>query len=110
MRKPARSTREPIAPTNASYGVRRTASSKCWTTVTATPAAVEELQALGRMEQERRRRSADDLVGMVVEGDHRGASVAFGCLAREVVQQVGVPAVDPVEHADDDEQSCRGRR
>ena len=72
--------------------------------MTATPAACEELEALGRMEQERRRRTADDFVGMVVERDHRWPSVAFGRLPREVVQQVGVPAVEPVEHADDDEQ------
>ena len=51
---------------------------------------LEEVQALGRMEQERRRRAADDFVGMVVERDHRRASVALGGLPRELVQEVRV--------------------
>ena len=39
MRKPASSVRARIRSMNASYGVSRSASSKCWTTVTSTPAA-----------------------------------------------------------------------
>ena len=39
MRKPARPTRSRIRPTKTSYSVIRSAASKCWTTVTSTPAA-----------------------------------------------------------------------
>ena len=77
--------------------------------MTATPAAGEEIQALVRMEQERRRRAADDFVGVVVERDHRGPSAALGRLPREVLQQVGMPAVEPVEHPDDHEQPAVAR-
>jgi hypothetical protein len=39
MRNPASAVRDMIRSTKTSYGVRRRASSKCWTTVTWTPAA-----------------------------------------------------------------------
>ena len=68
-------------------------------------------EPLGRQEQQWRRRAPDDLVGVVVERDHGGASATVGRLATKVTEQVRVSAMEPVEHADHDEQStmCGGQ-
>ena len=103
IRKPLRATRARIRSTNASYGVSRSAWSKCWTTVTSTPGRFETLEPLVRVEQERRRLPHQDLVGVVVEGDDRRPGATGRRLGDEVVEQVCVAAMEAVEDADDDE-------
>ena len=65
--------------------------------------------ALVRVAQERRRRAGEDLVRVVVERDHGRPGAARGGLAHEVLEEVDVAQVEPVEHADDDEQRLVGR-
>src|SRR5690349_10121336 len=55
------------------------------------------------MEQERRSGTREDLVRMVVEGDHAGMRAAGQGFTDQVVQEVDVALVQPVEDADDRE-------
>ena len=61
------------------------------------------LEALVRVAQQGRRGPREDLVGVVVEGDDHRPRLAPGGLAHEVLQQVCVAQVQPVEHAHHDE-------
>ena len=63
----------------------------------------QTLEALVRVDQQRRRRAGQHLVRMGIERDDgrtRGSRLG---LADQVLQQVGVAAMEPVEHADDRE-------
>ena len=71
--------------------------------MTATPGRLEPLEPLAGIEQEGRRRPHQDLVGMVVEGDDRRPGAARRGFGHEMLEQVRVPEMHPVEDADDDE-------
>ena len=64
----------------------------------------DQVEPFRRMQQERRGRALDHLVGMVVERDHGRTSRAAGRLGPQVLQQIGVATMEPIEHADHDEQ------
>ena len=74
----------------------------------------EQPEPLLGVEQERRRRAEDHLVGVGVERDDGRAGVVRLGLQVEVAEQVLVAAVEAVEHADDGEDRpvvrCPARR
>ena len=59
------------------------------------------------VEQERRGGAPQDLVRVVIEGDDRRLGAARPGLGDEMLEEVGVAEVHPVEHADDDEDRDR---
>ena len=67
------------------------------------PGVRQALQALVRMHQQRRRRPRQHLVGMGVERDDGRIGRADLGFADEVLEEVGVAAVQAIEHADDRE-------
>ncbi len=71
------------------------------------PGGLETGQPLLRVDEQRRRGSGQDLVGMVVEGDDRRTGPAGVRLDHESLQQVEVPKMEAVEHADDDERRAQ---
>ena len=63
----------------------------------------ESLEALVRIEQERRRGPGQDLVRMVVERDDRRPGVPDARLHPKVLEQVPMATMQAIEHADDGE-------
>ena len=68
---------------------------------------VEPLEPLVGVDQQRRRAPGQDLVGVVVEGDDGRRGAAAAGLGDEVLEQVAMAEVEPVEDADDDEDRAR---
>ena len=96
-------TRARIRSTNASYGVRRSASSKCWTTVTATPAASSRSSRSSGSSRSAGAvpiRTSSGWWSKVMTVGRAPRAVDSG---DEVLEQVGMPEMHPVEDADDDE-------
>ena len=103
IRKPVSATRARIRSTKASYGVSRSGLVERLDDGDRDAGRPEPLEPLAGVEQERRRLPHQDLVGVVVEGDDRRSGVARRRLRDEMLEQVGVPEVQAVEDADDDE-------
>ena len=82
IRKPLSATRARIRSTNASYGVCAQRLVEVLDDRDRDAGRLEPFEPLARVEQERRRRPHQDLVGMVVEGDDRRPGVARRRLAR----------------------------
>ncbi len=68
---------------------------------------VEPLKALLGVDQQRRRAAGQDRVGVVVERDHGRCGPAPAGLGDEVLEQVAMAEVEPVEDADHDEDRAR---
>ena len=64
----------------------------------------ESLESLDGVHQQRRRSAHKNRVRMGVERDHGRARAARGSLGDEALDQPGVPAMEPVERANGDQQ------
>jgi hypothetical protein len=69
----------------------------------------EANEPLVRVAQERRCLAPDDRVRVGIEGQDRRSSVPTASLPDELAEQVGVPAMEAVEDADDEEDATEGR-
>ena len=103
MRNPASVTRSRIRSTKASYGVSPHRLVEGLDDGHLDAGGRQPLQPLLRVDEQRRRGAHQDLVGVMVEGDDRRACAARRRLRHQVLEEVGVAEVEPVEDADDHE-------
>ena len=69
----------------------------------------ESFEPFAGVEQEGRRGAPQDLVRMVIEGDDGRPGVARPSLGDEMLEEVRVAEMHPVEHADDHEDGTEVR-
>ena len=69
----------------------------------------QPFQPLGRIAQERRGGTHEDLVRVVIERDDGWRGTPAGRLMPQVLEEIGVASMDPVEHPHDEEQATMFR-
>ena len=109
IRKPASSTRARIAPDERVVGRLAQRLVEVLDDRDRDAGRGEALEALVRVEQERRRRARRTSSGWWSNVMTAGRAPRCAASRDEVLEQVGVAAVEPVEHADDHEQPAVAR-